>query len=87
MNLLVTGSWDKTMRFWDLRTPTPVNTQTMPERIYAMDINFPLCVLGTADRNLIIYDLTKPASPFKTLQSQLKWQTRCVACFPDKSVS
>lgn len=42
-------------------------------------------VVGTADRHLIIYDLTKPQQPFKTLQSQLKWQTRCVTCFPDRT--
>ncbi|KAJ9518687.1 hypothetical protein QJQ45_018725 [Haematococcus lacustris] len=84
MNMLVTGSWDKTMKFWDCRTPTAAHSQTLPERIYAMDVNYPLAVLGTADRNLIIYDLTKPQAAFKTLQSPLKWQTRCVACFPDK---
>ena len=85
MNLLMTGSWDKTIKFWDLRTQNPVNTQQLPERVYAMDVNYPLAVVGTADRNLIIYNLTNPTTPYKTIQSQLKWQTRCVSCFPDKS--
>mmetsp|Transcript_21674 Transcript_21674/g.55191 ORF Transcript_21674/g.55191 Transcript_21674/m.55191 type:complete len:355 (-) Transcript_21674:490-1554(-) len=85
MNMLITGSWDKTIRFWDCRQPSPVHTQTMSERIYAMDVNYPLAVVGTADRNLTVYDLTKPQAPFKTIQSQLKWQTRCVSCFPDKT--
>lgn len=85
MNMLITGSWDKTIKFWDCRQPNPVSTQTLPERIYAMDVNYPLMVVGTADRNLIIYNLTSPQAPYKTLQSQLKWQTRCVSCFPDKT--
>lgn len=85
MNMLITGGWDKTIRFWDCRTPNPVHTQTLAERIYAMDVNYPLAVVGTADRNLTIFDLTKPQQPFKQLQSQLKWQTRCVSCFPDKT--
>ena len=42
-------------------------------------------VVGTADRNIIIYDLTKPQQPFKQLPSPLKWQTRAVTCFPDKA--
>mmetsp|Transcript_20944 Transcript_20944/g.45820 ORF Transcript_20944/g.45820 Transcript_20944/m.45820 type:complete len:353 (+) Transcript_20944:170-1228(+) len=85
MNMLITGSWDKTLRFWDCRSPSPVHSQTLPERVYAMDVNHPLLVVGTADRNLHVYDLTKPQAPFKTLQSPLKWQTRCIACFPDKT--
>lgn len=79
MNLLMTGGWDKNVRFWDCRSPTPVSSQTLSERIYAMDVNYPLGVVATADRNLHIYNLASPGAPFKVLQSQLKCQTRCVA--------
>eukprot|EP00798_Chlamydomonas_sp_ICE-L_P013802 gene13802-19716_t len=91
MNMLITGSYDKTLRFcdcrsptatlrfWDCRSPTAASTQTLTERIYAMDVNFPLAVVGTADRNFHVYDLNKPRSPFKVIQSQLKWQIGCVA--------
>jgi hypothetical protein len=51
-NMLVTGSWDKTVKYWDLRTPNPVHTQQMPERVYAMDVQEELMVVGTADRQL-----------------------------------
>ncbi len=84
MNLLITASWDKTLRFWDCRQPTPVNTQQLAERVYAMDVNYPLAVVGTADRNLYLYNLTQPQQPMRVLASQLKCQTRCIACFPDK---
>lgn len=84
-NLLATGGWDKTLRYWDCRAPTPALQQSLPERVYAMDVNYPLLVVGTADRHIVVYDLTKPQQPYKSLQSPLKWQTRCVACFPDKS--
>eukprot|EP00967_Tisochrysis_lutea_P031609 scaffold37327_cov20-Tisochrysis_lutea.AAC.2 len=40
--MLITGSWDKTLRFWDCRSPTPVHTQPLPERVYAMDVNYPM---------------------------------------------
>lgn len=51
-NMLVTGSWDKTVRYWDLRQPNPVHTQPMPERVYAMDIRFPLMAVGMAGRKV-----------------------------------
>ncbi|WIA16348.1 hypothetical protein OEZ86_007838 [Tetradesmus obliquus] len=84
-NLLVTGSWDKTLKYWDLRTPNPVFSYNLPERCYALDVKHPLLVVGTADRHLLVFNLQNPSAPYKQLQSPLKWQTRCVACFPDKT--
>ena len=51
-NMLVTGSWDKTIRYWDLRQSNPVHTQQLPERIYAMDVRHPLLVVGLANRRI-----------------------------------
>jgi mRNA export factor len=53
--LLATGSWDKTLKYWDLRQPTPAVSVTLPERIYTMDTVFPLMVVGTAARKIHIY--------------------------------
>ncbi|KAI3906412.1 hypothetical protein MKW92_039414 [Papaver armeniacum] len=84
MNLLATGSWDKTLRYWDLKQPTLVHRQQLPERCYALSVKYPLMVVGTADRNLIVFDLRKPQKELKRIQSPLKCQTRCVAAFPDQ---
>ncbi|GAB4819139.1 hypothetical protein N2152v2_006185 [Parachlorella kessleri] len=85
MNMLVTGSWDKTLKYWDLRSPNPVHTQQLPERVYAMDCVNKLLVVATADRSIQVYNLTAPQTPYKQLQSPLKFQTRCVTAFPDTS--
>lgn len=141
MNMLVTGSWDKTVKYWDLRSPNAVHTQQMPERVYAMDVVDELMVVGTADRQIQVgrgragrgrragggpnrgpygsrqarstatvqccllsrarcrgaptaargppcpqvFNLSNPGAVYKSLQSPLKYQTRCIACFPDKS--
>ncbi|KAI3810312.1 hypothetical protein L1987_19924 [Smallanthus sonchifolius] len=84
MNLLVSGSWDKTLRYWDLRQANPVHTQQLPERCYALTVIHPLMVVGTADRNLIVFNLQNPQAEFKRITSPLKYQTRCVAAFPDQ---
>ncbi|CAL5329639.1 unnamed protein product [Camellia sinensis] len=84
MNLLVSGSWDKTLRYWDLRQSNPVHTQQLPERCYAFTVRHPLMVVGTADRNLIVFNLQNPQTEFKRITSPLKYQTRCVAAFPDQ---
>ena len=85
MNLLVTGGWDKQLRYWDCRQPGPAFSYTLPERCYALDVKHPLLVVGTADRHILVFNLGQPQAPYKTLQSPLKWQTRTVSCFPDKT--
>ncbi|KAF6149268.1 hypothetical protein GIB67_026124 [Kingdonia uniflora] len=84
INLLVSGSWDKTLRYWDLRQQTPVHTQQLPDRCYTLTVKHPLMVVGTADRNLIVFNLQNPQTEFKRISSPLKYQTRCVAAFPDQ---
>ncbi|KIJ52368.1 hypothetical protein M422DRAFT_222885 [Sphaerobolus stellatus SS14] len=79
---LVTGSWDKTMKYWNLGSPAPIATVTLPERCYSIDIAYPLMVVGTAERHILVFDLNNPQTPFKKMESPLKWQTRCVVCFP-----
>ncbi|GBE88270.1 Poly(A)+ RNA export protein [Sparassis crispa] len=80
--VLVTGSWDKTLKYWDLRTPNPVATVQLPERCYTLDVVYPLMVVGTAERHIQIFNLSNPNTVFKTITSPLKWQTRVVSCFP-----
>ncbi|XP_042068272.1 protein RAE1-like isoform X1 [Salvia splendens] len=84
MNLLVTGSWDKTLRYWDLRQQSPTWVQQLPDRCYALAVQHPLMVVGTADRNIIVFDLQKPQTEYKRIVSPLQHQTRCLAAFPDK---
>ncbi|KIM33120.1 hypothetical protein M408DRAFT_325945 [Serendipita vermifera MAFF 305830] len=80
--ILATGSWDKMVKFWDLRTPNPVASVNMADKVYSMDVVYPLMVVGTAERHIQIINLNNPTSIFKSMSSPLKWQTRVVSCFP-----
>ncbi|ETN42780.1 uncharacterized protein HMPREF1541_01938 [Cyphellophora europaea CBS 101466] len=79
--VLVTGSWDKTVKYWDLRSDKPAATVNCQERVYTMDTKGKLLVVGTADRYINVVDLNKPDQFYKTIQSPLKFQTRVVSCF------
>ncbi|KDQ16126.1 hypothetical protein BOTBODRAFT_157397 [Botryobasidium botryosum FD-172 SS1] len=80
--VLATGSWDKTVKYWDTRNPQPVATLQLPERCYSMDVAYPLLVVATAERHIVVCHLEKPSVIHSQTLSPLKWQTRVVACFP-----
>jgi len=83
--MLVTGSWDKTVKYWDLRQQTPAATLACQDRVYTMDVRDKLLVIGTAERWCNVVNLDNPGTIYKSLQSPLKWQTRVVSCFADAS--
>ena len=59
-------------QYWDLRTPTPVSTVTLPERCYTLDVVYPLMVVGTAERHIQIFNLSNPTTPFKVSNSEVR---------------
>ncbi|KAK9451560.1 WD40-repeat-containing domain protein [Limtongia smithiae] len=81
--IVVTGSWDKTLKYWDLRAQTPALTVHLPERVYAMDAKKKLLIVGTADRKLSFVNLDHPDRISKTIESNLRRQTRVLAVHPN----
>jgi WD40 repeat protein len=85
---VVTGSWDKTIKCWDPRgvsgpERTLVGTYAQPERVYSMSLVGNRLVVATAGRHVNIYDLRNMSQPEQKRDSSLKYQTRCVRCFPN----
>lgn len=81
--MVASASWDKTLRYWDLRQQGPISTVALPERAYTMDTQKELLVVGCADRKLAIINLNNPQTIYRTADSPLKMQTRAVSCMPD----
>lgn len=78
--MIVTGSWDKTVRYWDLRQQTAVASVECQERVYSMDVKGNLLVVGTADRYINVIKLDKPTVFYEIFRSPLLHQTRVVSC-------
>lgn len=49
---LVTGSWDQKVSYWDGRSPTPVHTQPVEERVFAMDVKGNTLLVATGSRKV-----------------------------------
>lgn len=85
INALISGSWDKTVKFWDCRTHKPGLCLDATERVFCADLIPPLLVVATAQRRLLIFDIRVPSRPYRSFSSPLKYQSRSLACFPDKT--
>lgn len=81
---LMTGSWDKTLKFWDTRSAVPIMTLNLPDKCYAVDVDYPVAVVSTAGRAIIVYVLENSPQELKKIDSPLKFQHRCVSIFKDK---
>ena len=79
--VVMSGSWDKTVKLWDPRADpagSAVSTTTLPDKVYTMSTEGDKLVVGTAGRHLCIYDVRKMDAPEQRRESSLKFQTRCV---------
>ena len=46
------------VRIWDTRQPTAAAVLNIPERIYAMDAKGDAIVVGTAAKQLVVYNIS-----------------------------
>jgi len=63
----------------------PNGTVTLSERVYAMDLKYPLLCIALANKKVAIFDVRNPSKPMQEIITLLKHQLRCISVFPDKS--
>ncbi|KAK4106071.1 WD40 repeat-like protein [Parathielavia hyrcaniae] len=84
--IIASGSWDRTVRYWDMRQPQPIASLEFPERVYAMDAAGRLLAAGTADNNLHLIDLhADPGRIWKSVKAPLSSKISSVSLSADGS--
>lgn len=86
IGMVVSGSWDRTMRTWDPRAQTHWTSTTMVDgKIYALATSeqHNYAVLSTDKKDILVYDLRSLNEPIEKKESPLKYQTRCIEIQPN----
>jgi mRNA export factor len=82
--MVVTGSWDKRIKYWDLRTDSAVVTVDCNERVYSLDVARDLLIVATASQHVLVIDLKNPGTIRESRKlDHLNSQIRAVACSSD----
>ncbi len=83
--LLITGSWDKSIGFWDVEseTPTLLRKISVPDKVFAMDVSPPFpesstsvvdstprLIVATAARLLVVYNLEKIGAALRAAKAE-----------------
>ena len=86
---VITGSWDRTIKCWDPRGANGpqehalIGTHNQPDRVYSLSLEGYRLVVATAGRHVNVYDLRNMSEPEQQRMSFLRYQTRCVECYPN----
>jgi cell cycle arrest protein BUB3 len=81
---VVTGSWDKTLKFWDPRINVPLtDTLSVPEKVFCASVSGHKLVVGLAQRKILVYDTRNLSIPAEERMSGLKHMTRAIECMPN----
>jgi len=87
-DLILSGSWDKTLCLWKGNQQRAVQTIALQERVYAMDVKYPMAVVATAGRRIYAFNLAtlqhRP-DPEWQVESKLNMQTKSISLFPDRT--
>ncbi|KXN72421.1 WD40 repeat-like protein [Conidiobolus coronatus NRRL 28638] len=84
-NMVATGSWDKTLKYWDIRSPPgsgPTAQVELAERCYSMDYRNDHLIIAMAQRAVALIKTNNPTTIVKSERVQLKFQSRCIKLLP-----
>ena len=84
---VVSAGWDRALHLWDPRQRGGAAAATieLPDKAYTMGLSEGRIVVGMAGRHVYVYDLRNMVAEEQRRQSSLKYQTRCIRCFPNGS--
>lgn len=84
LGLVLTGGWDSRVNLWDSRAhATAVGSTLCDSKVFTMSVVEHRLVVGTGNRQVLIYDVRHMGQAEQVRESSLMNQTRCIRVFPN----
>ena len=77
--LVITGSWDKSIKGWTINAPNHAFMTVLSDKVYAIAAVDHFLAVGTADKNVSVFDIRKISEPFMTRPSGFAQHIRSIA--------
>ncbi|EGD78076.1 mitotic checkpoint protein BUB3 [Salpingoeca rosetta] len=81
--VVITGSWDKTIKLWNLESLECVGEYAQPDKVYTMALADDRVIVGMAGRHVWVWNLNNMSAVEQRRESSVKFQTRCIRAMPD----
>jgi hypothetical protein len=69
------------MKTYDPNSGT-ISSYDLGDKVFSMSCTKNLVVAALAERRIVVYDDRNMSKPLYDRESALKYQTRCISCFP-----
>ena len=79
---LITGSFDSTIKFWDLKSSQPIYSISLPGKVYAMSLSGSLLCVACSSKAVLLYDINNLNAP-STYATRFNYGIRSVAMSSD----
>lgn len=84
LNLVITGSWDRSVSYWDVRSSQRQSTVSLPGKVFCSAQRGNMLVVGLSNKLVAIFDLRNYQKHRSMEKTVLKHQLRAIEVFPDQ---
>jgi mRNA export factor len=84
-NTIVSGSWDHTVKLYDIRSNKTVKDTFLSDEVFCLDLKQHLLIVGTADREVSTWDIRKMDNALHGHTIEHSLQIRSIALMNDLS--
>lgn len=70
--MVVSGSWDRTICYWDMRQEQAAKVVKLPERVWTMDLTGNLLTAILGNNEICVFDLNNPDRPVRDVRILLQ---------------
>lgn len=78
-----TGSWDKTLRVWDITNLRQEYSIDLEHKVFSMDLRDGKLAVALSNRQTYIYSVQDMSAPWQTREMSLRYMLKCIRLMPN----